>query len=91
MSNFGTPGLFESSCVTDDAPCKNWAGTAISDFPDFKEIGGEKVIAQQVRKYGCWHCPVSCGGHMRAGTGEYKDEVGAISLNMRRWPCSPIA
>jgi aldehyde:ferredoxin oxidoreductase len=77
ISSFGTPGLFNMSCEGDDAPCKNWAGAAVIDFPDFKDIGPEPTIAQQERKYGCWHCPVACGGLMKAGTGEYKYEAGA--------------
>jgi len=77
ISSFGTPGLFNMSCEGDDAPCKNWAGTAVIDFPNYEDISGEPVIAQQERKYGCWHCPIACGGIMKAGTGEYKYEAGA--------------
>ncbi len=77
MKNFGTPGLFNMSCEFDDAPCQNWAGTAVVDFPDYKDISAEPLIAKQERKYGCWHCPIACGGHMKAGTGEYQYEAGA--------------
>jgi aldehyde:ferredoxin oxidoreductase len=77
MRNFGTPGLFIMSCESDDAPCQNWAGAAVVDFPDYKDISGEPVIAKQQRRYGCWRCPLACGGHMKASTGEYKYEAGA--------------
>ncbi len=77
ISDFGTPGLFNMSCESDDAPCKNWVGVATIDFPKYKNLGGEMVIAKQERKYGCWHCPIACGGHMKGSTGEYKYEAGA--------------
>jgi aldehyde:ferredoxin oxidoreductase len=77
VGKYGTPFLFNMSCESDDAPCKNWGGAVVVDFPDYKDIDGDSVIAQQERKYGCWHCPIGCGGHMKAGTGEYKYEAGA--------------
>ncbi|MCR4394940.1 MAG: aldehyde ferredoxin oxidoreductase C-terminal domain-containing protein, partial [Dehalococcoidales bacterium] len=64
------------SCEIDDAPCKNWAGVAIVDFPNYKDIGGDAVKAQQEKRYACWRCPVACGGHMKAGTGEYQYVAG---------------
>ncbi len=77
MKYFGTSGLFNMSCESDDAPCQNWAGAAVVDFPDYKDISAEPLIAKQERKYGCWHCPIACGGHMKASNGEYKYEAGA--------------
>jgi aldehyde:ferredoxin oxidoreductase len=77
MRNFGTPLLFNDSCESDDAPCKNWAGAAVVDFPEYNNLSGEAVIAQQERRYGCWRCPIACGGHMKASTGEYQYEAGA--------------
>jgi aldehyde:ferredoxin oxidoreductase len=68
--------LFNMNIEDDDAPAKNWAGTGLVDLPDYKKIGGESVIAQQERKYGCWRCPIACGGHMKAGTGEYQYPAG---------------
>jgi aldehyde:ferredoxin oxidoreductase len=77
ISDFGTPGLFNFASENDDAPCKNWGGAVVVDFPQYKNIGGEPTIAKQERKYGCWHCPIACGGHMKASTGEYRYEAGA--------------
>jgi aldehyde:ferredoxin oxidoreductase len=76
MRQFGTPGLFNMSIESDDTPAKNWAGTGVIDFPEYKDIGGDAVIAQQERRYGCWRCPIGCGGHMKASTGEYQYEAG---------------
>jgi aldehyde:ferredoxin oxidoreductase len=77
MGDFGTPGIFNPCVESDDAPCKNWAGVTTIDFPQYKDIGGQPTIDKQERKYGCWHCPIACGGHMKASTGEYKYEAGA--------------
>ena len=72
IGGFGTAALFNMSAESDDAPCKNWDGVAIIDFPKYKDIGADPVKAQQERKYGCWHCPVGCGGIMKPSTGEFK-------------------
>jgi aldehyde:ferredoxin oxidoreductase len=77
LKDFGTPGIFIPCVEEDDAPCQNWAGAAVVDFPDYKVLGGEPVVAKQERKYGCWRCPIACGGHMKAGTGEYEYKAGA--------------
>jgi aldehyde:ferredoxin oxidoreductase len=71
MRDFGTAGLFNMACESDDAPCKNWGGVAVVDFPQFDKLSGQKVLEKRARGYGCWHCPVACGGIMKASTGEY--------------------
>ena len=58
-----------------DTPVKNWAGSVV-DFPSAAALSDESVIAQQRRKYGCWRCPVACGGEMTAGTGRYSYPEG---------------
>ena len=77
IGDFGTAALFNMCCESDDAPTKNWDGVAIIDFPKYKDLGAEPVKAQQERKYGCWHCPIGCGGIMKASTGAFKYEAGA--------------
>ena len=77
MQEFGTCGMLEMCAKVDDAPFKNWSGTAEGDMPDYDKIGGPVVIAQQERRYGCYRCPIACGGIMKAGTAEYKWEAGA--------------
>jgi len=72
IGGLGTAALFEMSLTSDDAPCKNWDGVGVIDFPKFKDISAQPVKEQQARKYGCWHCPVGCGGIMKANpTGEF--------------------
>jgi aldehyde:ferredoxin oxidoreductase len=77
MREFGTSGLFIMSCESDDAPTKNWGGVAVVDFKNYKDISADPVKTELQRAYGCWHCPIACGGLMKAGTGEYKYEAGA--------------
>jgi aldehyde:ferredoxin oxidoreductase len=72
IGGFGTSALMEMSVTSDDAPCKNWAGVATIDQPDYKQIIAGPVKEQQQRKYGCWHCPVGCGGIMKPSDGEFK-------------------
>jgi len=73
----GTPAFTVPSARSGDSPVKNWGGVGIVDFPDVDPINGEAVIARQEKKYACWQCPLGCGGHMKAGTGEYQYEAGA--------------
>ncbi|TFG02874.1 MAG: aldehyde ferredoxin oxidoreductase [Promethearchaeota archaeon] len=48
-----------------DTPIKNWGGT-IKDFPMEKisKISGEELIKYRERHYGCFSCPIQCGGIM---------------------------
>jgi aldehyde:ferredoxin oxidoreductase len=72
LREYGTPGIFALCAEKDDAPTKNWAGVAVIDLPDYRDIGGDHVLERQARKYACWRCPIACGGHMKEGAGEYK-------------------
>ncbi len=67
--DYGTCGITESSALSGDSPVKNWTGSGPDDFSTAKRISDDTVIAEQERKYGCWHCPISCGGHMKARPG----------------------
>jgi aldehyde:ferredoxin oxidoreductase len=67
---FGTCAGMNVLVQAGDTPVKNWKGTAL-DFTTAPLISDQKVIDLQERRYGCWRCPVACGGHMKAGTGEY--------------------
>jgi aldehyde:ferredoxin oxidoreductase len=52
------------------------------------DCNGEKVIAKQKRRYGCWRCPIACGGVMKAGDGEYQYPEGAHKPEYETMPCS---
>ena len=73
----GTPGIYTMCCNIDDAPARNWRGVAAVDSPNFEDCRAELVIEKQKRRYGCWRCPIACGGIMKAGTGEYEYPEGA--------------
>ncbi len=74
LKDFGTCGLLELVSQVDDSPCANWAKTVIIDMPSYKKICAEPLIAKQERRWGCWHCPIACGGIMKDAddSSEYK-------------------
>ncbi|MEE8353259.1 MAG: aldehyde ferredoxin oxidoreductase family protein, partial [Dehalococcoidales bacterium] len=72
----GTPAITGPAAHSGDSPVKNWGGVGIVDFTDVTPINGDAVIARQEKKYACWRCPLGCGGHMKAGTGEYTYAAG---------------
>jgi aldehyde:ferredoxin oxidoreductase len=69
---YGTGGHAASSANSGDSPVKNWGGIGVIDLPDVSGLEGDVVIANVVRRTGCWHCPVACRGRLKEGTGEYK-------------------
>jgi aldehyde:ferredoxin oxidoreductase len=72
ISTFGTPAIVINCAESGDTPTKNWSGTAVIDFPDYKLLGADPVMERQAKKYACYRCPIACGGRMKEGTGEYK-------------------
>ena len=76
LREFGTPTIMERCLLVGDAPVKNWGGISL-DFPEVRLIAADAVKAEQDRSWGCWRCPIACGGHMKAGSGEYHYEAGA--------------
>ena len=71
---FGTSGLTAGAVAGGDCPVKNWKGTA-KDFTTAAKISDEAVQDVQVRRYGCWHCPIACGGFVKT-TGPFAVEAG---------------
>ena len=72
----GTAGLTAGSAHDGDSPVKNWGGVGVVDFPDAANLGADVILEQQAEKEGCWHCPLQCGGRMKAPKGEYKYSDG---------------
>ena len=62
--NFGTSGLTAGAVASGDCPIRNWTGTA-ADFTTAAKISDEAVQDVQQKPYGCWHCPIACGGFVR--------------------------
>jgi aldehyde:ferredoxin oxidoreductase len=69
---YGTAGITEGLVALGDSPVKNWGGSSV-DFPTVEKIGGDEVISEQAKRYGCWRCTIACGGHMKAGAGRAKE------------------
>jgi aldehyde:ferredoxin oxidoreductase len=77
LRSFGTPGILARCAASGDSPIKNWAGAVTVDFPQFEKIAANAVLERQEKRYGCYRCVVGCGGHMKAGTGEYQYAAGS--------------
>jgi len=74
LNKYGTAGITADSAASGDSPIKNWGGSGEVDFPPEKadRISDDDVIAHQERPYGCWHCPIRCGGIMKKGKGKFE-------------------
>jgi aldehyde:ferredoxin oxidoreductase len=70
LARFGTPALTAMSAESGDSPIKNWAGSVV-DFPlsRSQKLGAEAVIAHEIEKYGCFSCPLRCGGIVKYDRG----------------------
>ncbi|MBD3196580.1 MAG: aldehyde ferredoxin oxidoreductase [Candidatus Lokiarchaeota archaeon] len=49
---------------TGDTPVKNWAGIGMYDYPfeKSKKLSANNIIKYKKKEYGCYSCPVRCGG-----------------------------
>ncbi len=77
LNRYGTCGLLISANETGDAPVKNWAGSGAVDFKTAANISDENVIKYQTKRYGCYKCPVACGGTLTVKSGKYQTENSA--------------
>jgi aldehyde:ferredoxin oxidoreductase len=70
---WGTAAFVSYFAECGESPVKNWKGAGITDFPEevAKRISDDAVTNYEVEKYGCYHCPVRCGGHMTVKDGPY--------------------
>ncbi len=64
LRKFGTCSLTAMSCEGGDSPVRNWTGIGFKDFPlsRSQKIGAGSVIKYEIKKYGCFSCPIRCGG-----------------------------
>jgi aldehyde:ferredoxin oxidoreductase len=91
LQKYGTGGGMAGCAMSGDSPIKNWGGAGPTDFPNAAPISDDALIADQEKKYGCWRCPIACGGEMAARPGRarmsHKPEyetlcmAGALELN----------
>ncbi len=63
LKKYGTCSMISMSAESGDSPIKNWAGS-VKDFPSKKyyQISADKIRSYEVKKYGCYSCPLQCGG-----------------------------
>jgi len=71
LKQYGTAGITADSAMSGDSPVKNWAGAGPVDFPNASQISDDAVIAYEYKKFGCWRCPIRCGGHVKVESGPY--------------------
>jgi aldehyde:ferredoxin oxidoreductase len=74
LHDYGTCGITSDSAQSGDSPVKNWGGSGVVDFPRERsdKLGGEaNVSLPEYKRYGCWRCPIACGGKVRQASGKY--------------------
>jgi len=73
LKKYGTMGVTSMSAESGDSPVKNWGGAGHLDFPLTKatKISDDSVIKYQDKNYGCFSCPVRCGGIMKIEDGPW--------------------
>ncbi|MGB7606638.1 MAG: aldehyde ferredoxin oxidoreductase family protein [Lutisporaceae bacterium] len=73
MKTWGTAGTVALSANNGDSPVKNWKGVGCIDFPGrlTREISNDSVTQYETEKYGCFSCPLSCGGIVNVKEGPY--------------------
>lgn len=74
LNRYGTAGITHDAILCGDAPVKNWGGAGTVDFPSARAraISDEAVVGLSGYKpYGCWHCPIACGGKVAQRGGRF--------------------
>jgi aldehyde:ferredoxin oxidoreductase len=67
----GSAAYTPMAIATGDAPTKNWSGVGSEDFPQGANWQEEEIYKYRVKKYGCWKCPIACGGLVRMESETY--------------------
>lgn len=75
LIKYGTAGITAGASESGDAPVKNWGDAGSEIFPTATQISDDAVVAYQSKKYGCWRCPISCGGHVKVVSGPFASEA----------------
>ena len=73
LHDYGTCSGTAVSAKSGDSPVRNWGGAGPVDFPTERaeKIAEDAVVALQRKRYGCWGCPIRCGGWVKVSTGRY--------------------
>ncbi len=77
IKHYGTAGGTSTAILRDDAPARNWGAVAPIAFASgVEKHHGDVILDKQAKKYGCWRCPIACGGILKAVEGDYQVEAG---------------
>jgi aldehyde:ferredoxin oxidoreductase len=73
LHDYGTCAGTATAARSGDSPVRNWGGAGPVDFPSDKAelIDEDAVVALQEKRYGCWACPIRCGGYVKVDAGDY--------------------
>jgi aldehyde:ferredoxin oxidoreductase len=74
LNHYGTAGITQGAILAGDAPVKNWSGAGTTDFPPemAEKISDDAVVGlEDYKPYGCWRCPIACGGKVTQRSGKY--------------------
>ncbi len=78
FKKYGTAGITHDAILSGDGPVKNWGGAGTTDFPSERgrRISDDAVVGLEGYKaYGCWHCPIACGGKVTQRSGKFPLEL----------------
>ena len=78
LNQYGTAGITQGAILAGDAPVKNWGGAGTTDFPPemAQKISDDAVVGlENYKPYGCWRCPIACGGKVTQRSGKYALEL----------------
>jgi aldehyde:ferredoxin oxidoreductase len=78
FNRYGTAGITHDAVLSGDGPVKNWGGAGTVDFPSerARRISDDAVVGMPGYKpYGCWHCPIACGGKVAQTGGRFPLEL----------------
>lgn len=71
LRSSGTSGLFEDSMKLGWAPVRNWSSNGPEAMPTYTRLRGEVLSKYQVKRYGCWRCPIACSGIVTVKEGAF--------------------
>ena len=73
LHDYGSCAGTAASARSGDSPVRNWGSAGPVDFPPERadNIDEGPVVALQKKRYGCWGCPISCGGWVKVSDGDY--------------------
>jgi aldehyde:ferredoxin oxidoreductase len=68
---YGTTVNTRMNTMAGDTPVKNWLGIYPRDFGDenLDRIDETSFQEERAKQYGCWHCHIRCGGHLKPKEG----------------------